>query len=249
MAPDPDDDMLAEQLFEAARRERSETGAKQRALRAVSGPRPALGKPRWFSVAAAAGALALLVFVGQRIGFKRGDGAGGGPEAGRIRAEPVEVSAGSPVIGSASARPLAQSRSGAERAVSSGTPVLASSSSSAPAPVSHGPRRGAAPKDVPASLEQELELLDRARQALLTGDTSTALTRLAHYERVATRRRLGAEATVLRVQILAASGRATEASLLAREFVAKHPNSPLVDRAKSFVRESTSGQVNQGVGP
>ena len=49
---------------------------------------------------------------------------------------------------------------------------------------------------------------------------------------------LGAEASLLRIEALAASGRRDEAARLARKFAVDHPNSPLIDRALAFVREA-----------
>ena len=231
MVPDPDDKTLAEQLFEAARRERPAPGVKQQALRVASAPK--LPTPRWLLVALALGALGVLFALGgQRERVEPEPAA----ELGSIRPEPIEVSSRS-VPGKRDASP----------------PVTVAPTSSAPrdvtTPSTRVPAPRPAPKALAASLEQELEMLDLVRQALLGGDTKTALLRLTRYDQTATRRHLGAEATLLRIQALAASGRASEASVLASEFVARHPNSPLVDRAKSFVHTSPRGNVNQGVGP
>src|SRR5690606_3625372 len=229
MTPDADDDTLAEQLFEAARRDRPAPSVKHRVLRAVSTPRPAPRLSRWLLAALAVGAVVALVVLVDRATVLHGDGAAGDLEPGVLRAEPVVVSSR---FEQAAAEPEA---SASVRRESLEAPPP--SSSAAVVPIG-----GAVSKRPPASLEQELKLLDAARQALLRGDTGAALKELSHYDEVASRRHLGAEASVLRIQILAASGRAAEASRLASEFVAKHPNSPLVDRAKSFIQK-------QGVGP
>jgi hypothetical protein len=78
-------------------------------------------------------------------------------------------------------------------------------------------------------------LLQAARAALDAGDGKHALALLDHYGRSAQNPRLGDEATVVRLEALSRVGRADEASELAREFVAKHPGSPLVDRARAFI--------------
>lgn len=250
MAPDPDDDPLALRLFEAARRERPEPGVKQGALRPASAQTRSLSKQRWLLAALAMGAAGVLFVVGQ--GFESGP-AGLGPEADAsgIRAEPIQAHSRSIESASKPREVVPRRKEATESPVS--PPVTAAPPSSAPrgaaAPSSGAPARSATPKLSPASLERELELLDAARQALLGGDTSAAQARLAQYDKVATRRHLGAEATVLRMQILAAEGRTSEASALASEFVAKHPNSPLVDRAKSFVQSSPRGSIQEGVGP
>lgn len=84
------------------------------------------------------------------------------------------------------------------------------------------------------SLAAEVALLDSARKALDAGDAGQALELLAAY-RTSKGRRLTAEATVLRIEALAKAGRTAEASRLAQDFVDRHPASPLVDRARSYV--------------
>ena len=236
MVPDPDDEALAEQLFEAARRERPMPGVKQQTLRVAAAAKPWLPKERWLLVALTLGALGALFALGQHFDRPElGQAAG----LGSIRPEPLQVSSRSVAVvpGKVDARP----------------PVTAAPTSSAAriavVPSNRVSAARPAPKAPAASLEQELEMLDRVRQALLGGDTTTALARLTQYDQTATRRHLGAEATLLRIQVLAASGRASEASALASEFVAKHPNSPLVDRAKSFVQLPPRGDIKEGVGP
>lgn len=210
MAFDPDDDAFAEQLFEAARRERPDAGAKRRALREVARPSRVLRLERWFLVAAA------LVAAGVVLVRVRGSS----PVKPAISAEPVTALPAPP---EALSQRAPRSLVSAPPAPSSSAPLLAPSS---------------APKPRAATLEEELAFLDRARQALLQGNTSAALASLAQYEKVATSRRLGAEAALLRIQVLAAAGRGREASERAREFVRQNPNSPLVDRARSFSFES-----------
>lgn len=209
MTPHSDDDAFAEQLFEAARRERPVASTRRRALREVSRKRRTFRLERWFLVAAAMGA-AWVVLVQVR---------GAGRVAPAISAEPVPVGRG-PV----EAQP--------QRAPSS-----IDSAESAPASSAKAPARAPAPKPRIVTLEEELALLDRVRQSLLQGDTGASLESLAHYDKVATSRRLGAEAGLLRIQVLAAAGRSAQASELASEFVRKHPNSPLADRAQSYIVE------------
>lgn len=235
MAPDPDHKTLAEQLFEAARRERPLPEVKQRALRAASAPKPLRLKQHWLLAALALAALGVLFALGRPFDRAEPEQTA---ELDSIRPEPVQASKSVAVVpGKLDPSPpvTAAPTNSAPRVA-----VVPSNSVSAARPALKAPA---------ASLEQELELLDRARQALLSGDTTTALARLAQYDQTATRRHLGAEAALLRIQVLAASGRASEASVLASKFVAQHPNSPLVDRAKSFVQTSPRGNVNQGVGP
>ena len=95
-----------------------------------------------------------------------------------------------------------------------------------------------APK-LPATLEHELTALRSARAALRSGDTQQALRELDHYEQALGERQLVAEAALLRIEALAASGRTDAAVALARRFVSERPNSPLVDRAQSFATRAS----------
>jgi hypothetical protein len=92
----------------------------------------------------------------------------------------------------------------------------------------------AVPRPAP-TLGQELALLQAARAALDAGDGKHALALLDHYARSTQKPRLGDEATVVRLEALSRTGRGAEAAKLAREFVAEHPGSPLVDRARAFI--------------
>lgn len=92
----------------------------------------------------------------------------------------------------------------------------------------------AVPRPAP-TLGQELALLQAARAALDAGDGKHALALLDHYARSTQKPRLADEATVVRLEALSRTGRGAEAAKLAREFVAEHPGSPLVDRARAFI--------------
>jgi outer membrane protein assembly factor BamD (BamD/ComL family) len=81
----------------------------------------------------------------------------------------------------------------------------------------------------------ELNLLKQARAAVRSGEHQTALTLLDRHATELHRTELTTEATLLRIEALAALGRHGEASNLARRFVAENPNSPLVDRAQHFI--------------
>lgn len=94
----------------------------------------------------------------------------------------------------------------------------------------------APPTAQPLTLLGELELLKRARTALRSGESEQALELLEQHARQRTSNELEAEATLLRVEALAALGRHGEASALATRFVRDNPNSALGDRAKSFIR-------------
>lgn len=92
----------------------------------------------------------------------------------------------------------------------------------------------AVPRPAP-TLGQELALVQAARAALGAGDGKHALALLDQYARSTHKPRLADEATVVRLEALSRTGRGAEAAKLAREFVAEHPGSPLVDRARAFI--------------
>jgi hypothetical protein len=95
---------------------------------------------------------------------------------------------------------------------------------------------GARPAAPPSTLEEELAMLDEARAKLAAGDEVAAL---ASLDRYSARRgaRLGAEATLLRLQALSAAGRSIEASRLAQKFIEANPDNPLAERARGFIAE------------
>jgi outer membrane protein assembly factor BamD (BamD/ComL family) len=88
-----------------------------------------------------------------------------------------------------------------------------------------------------ASLSDELGALKRASSALNADDTSAALSALDQYDHVLRGTKMRAEATLLRIETLSRAGQAGAASQLAQRFVAQNPESPLVDRARSFVQQ------------
>ncbi len=244
MAPDhdPDDDTFAKQLFEAARREGPSEVVKRRALRDASASKRAKRPWRWLLFAAALGA-PIVVLVHLR----------GAPRvSGMIVAEPARertTPSEAPSLPSpASAAQPAQTAEGPRALVPMTQPATNSPTNSKSSAVA-GSAHSSSPTLRSATLEEELAMVDRARQALLDGNNDAALAGLAQYEKLATSRHLGAEAALLRIQIIAATGRSSEASRLATEFVAKNPNNPLVDRAKSFIREPARETKDHGITP
>ena len=114
--------------------------------------------------------------------------------------------------------------------VSEATSTVERSAQAAPAPAR-------APSVVAPALTllDELDLLKRARSALRSGEGSTALALLDRHERERAGDSLVAEATLLRIEVLAALGRKEAASELAQRFVRANPNHALSDRARSFI--------------
>lgn len=95
-----------------------------------------------------------------------------------------------------------------------------------------------APPAPALTLLEELDLLKRARSALRAGEGSQALALLDRHEHERAGDSLVAEATLLRIEVLAALGKKVEASELAQRFVRANPNHALSDRAKSFIAGS-----------
>jgi hypothetical protein len=93
---------------------------------------------------------------------------------------------------------------------------------------------GARGRLAPPSLDDEVTTLENARAALASGDTKKALELLASYQNVLHGTRLTAEATLLKIEALANSGRKTEAAEMARRFIDANRGNPLVDRARRF---------------
>jgi hypothetical protein len=115
-----------------------------------------------------------------------------------------------------------------------------------PRPPTSAPAR-AAPQPTPPtaspaarSLGDELRLLEDARSALARGRAADALAGLDRHALEFSRARLGHEATLLRIETLSAMGRGAEAVELARRFVGEEPDSPLADRARSFLPTATT---------
>ncbi|HYQ15580.1 MAG TPA: hypothetical protein VEQ58_07480, partial [Polyangiaceae bacterium] len=152
MAPEHDDQGFAEQLFEAARRERPSELVKQRALRDALRPPRARRPWRWLLIAAAVGAVVTLL-VREHDARQP------------LAAVSAEPSHSSPKPAEAPASVVPQ-------------PPLPTPSPSALATVA----RSAAPKPQPATLEAELALVDHARQALLDRNYDDALATLAQYD-------------------------------------------------------------------
>ncbi len=214
-APDPID-QLGRELFRAAREEPMPDGALERALQAAraehSVPVARLARPAKWSLFGAAAALAAAV----ALFASRHDGSE------RISAEPSSTLMHGAQKAAPSAPVLAPTP--VTSAVGSATPVP---SLSAPAPV----------RSAPVSLSDELDALKVASSALAAGDSSGALAALDRYDRVLKGKKMRAEATLLRIEALSRSGQVGAASALAQQFVDKNPESPLVDRARSFVKQ------------
>ncbi len=84
------------------------------------------------------------------------------------------------------------------------------------------------------SLAEEVAQLQKAKLALKGGKPAEALSELNVYAQRFPRPRLGAEATVVRIEALSAGGSSERAKSMAEGFLAKNPNSPYAARLRSL---------------
>jgi hypothetical protein len=208
-------DHFGERLFQAAREEPLPEGAMARVLETVRAgqvPKVArLSRAAQWSLLGAAAALAAGVAL-----LARGQEA-----ADRISAEPAPTL----IHGEQKAAPSAP--------VLAPTPAASVISSATPRTSTNAP---ALVQSAPISLSDELSALKVASNALASGNSRAALVALDQYDHVLKGKKMRAEATLLRIEALSRSGEAEAASALAQQFVDKNPESPLVDRARSFVK-------------
>jgi hypothetical protein len=95
------------------------------------------------------------------------------------------------------------------------------------------PARAATPAS--DSLALELSAIEEARAALGRRAYGQALSLLDDYTRRFSKRHLDSEATVLRIETLAAKGDREAAARLGKSFLAGHPNGPYARRVRSLV--------------
>jgi hypothetical protein len=81
--------------------------------------------------------------------------------------------------------------------------------------------------------------LDRARVALGTGDSSSALREIARYRAAWPEGVFLTEASVLEIEALAARGERSLAATRAADFVAAHPDSPQAGRLRALIPVKT----------
>ena len=87
------------------------------------------------------------------------------------------------------------------------------------------------------NLTEELSVLEDARRALSAKDYGLALKTLDAYSRRFPRRKMGSEATVLRIETLAAKGDDAAAGEIGRAFLRAQPRSPYAKRVRSLIEE------------
>lgn len=89
-----------------------------------------------------------------------------------------------------------------------------------------------------ASLAAELRAIEDARRALTRREHAHALRVLDEYAKTFPKQSLGTEATLLRIETLAASGATEAAHQLGTSFLAKHPNGPYARRVRSLLADA-----------
>ena len=220
-------DKRSEQLFQAAREEVAPEKTRQRIAAALRAQRSVPTRPStiWWPrfgltfVLTAAGLLAAGFVALSFVNSQK-----------RLAPVSIEAEAFTPAVRQKKAsEPRAEEENVPENAPVLLEPPRTTTGSPAQRPLH---QRNAA--RAPATLEQELKSMQRAQSALSRGDATTALAELDRFGREQGFRQLAAEASLLRIEALAAAGRTNEARTQARGFVQRHPNNPLVDRAQKF---------------
>ncbi len=92
---------------------------------------------------------------------------------------------------------------------------------------------------VPSDLAAELALVEGARAALRSGRANEALVLLDTRDRDHPHGVLGVESAALRIEALAETGDRARAAELGRAFLDAHPNSPLAQRVRVSIGESS----------
>jgi hypothetical protein len=142
---------------------------------------------------------------------------------------PVTVSAVAPVVASIAA-PLPSSPATEGPSVPAPLPPAATSSTAPMAATVLEPRPPA------LGLGQQVAALDRARDALASGNASGALRFVDEYDRQFPRGALAQEATALRIEALLQQGNRDAAVRLADRFLASNPRSPHAARIRLLVQ-------------
>jgi hypothetical protein len=95
---------------------------------------------------------------------------------------------------------------------------------------------GASGSALRGDLREEIRLIDAARAAVTAHAPDQALALLQRYTATYPAGVFGQEASVLRIEALNQSGQHARAKALARDFLARHANSPLAERAERVLK-------------
>lgn len=113
-----------------------------------------------------------------------------------------------------------------------GAPAAAGSSSAAPS--------ASAPSDPASELAEEVAAIRTAREALGRGQPQKCLEAVNAYFARFPKGHLSAEARLLRIEAMAASGQRDQAAAQARAMLAANPHSPYAPRLRALAGESAS---------
>jgi len=124
-----------------------------------------------------------------------------------------------------------------------GTPTTTATPTAEVPPVATQPQLAAAPPALeprpPAlGLGQQVAALDRARDALTSGNAAGALRQVDEYDRQFPRGALAQEAAALRIEALFQQGNRDAALSLAERFLASNPRSPHAARIRLLVERA-----------
>jgi hypothetical protein len=142
-----------------------------------------------------------------------------------VVAAPISAPSPVPLQVAPAAEPVTSPLPPVEAVVDS--PASASALKSTPRSVS-SVSKSAAPADSAADLSEQLRLIDAARAAVAAGNSSAASQALSAYGSKFPHGSFGQEAAVLRIETVDLQGNHRQATSLARNFLAQHPNSPHV---------------------
>ncbi|WP_437653497.1 hypothetical protein [Sorangium sp. So ce1182] len=110
---------------------------------------------------------------------------------------------------------------------------------SPPRSTSAAPRARSAPVEPADALREQVAIIDRARDALGTGDAAGCLSELDAYDRRFPRSAMGEEATVLRIEALIRLGDRARAADLGQRFLASRPTSPHAAGVRALLGATT----------
>jgi hypothetical protein len=99
-------------------------------------------------------------------------------------------------------------------------------------------RHVVAPPAPAGDLRDQIALIDAARTAVKAGATERALVLLRRYDGSYPNGAFRPEALALRIEALDEAGRGAEARALARDFLARYPQSPTADRVAKIAKKS-----------
>jgi len=134
-----------------------------------------------------------------------------------------------PTVASAAAARSAEQPLAAVRAPAAAPPV-------AGAPAARRVARALPAEDSSGStLAEQVQSLDRARVALASGNSSSALAEISRYRAAWPDGVFLTEASVLEIEALAARGERSQAATRAADFVAAHPDSPQANRLRTLI--------------